>query len=229
MSNITFSVDRIQHQFSKLDANKAKGPVNISSYILEHCPIEISPVLQVIFTQSLNTGSLPSDWLQAIICPVFKKGNRTSASNYWPISLTSTCSKVMEHILYHSIMSHLNSNNIILLNDNQHGFRSHYSCVTQLISLVEDLSCSMDHQKQTDVILLDFAKAFDSIPHQRLLVKLKHYGIHDNICKWIETWLTQRFQKVVLDGVSSNSKPVHSGVPHAGNNPWAFNVSYIHK
>ena len=105
------------------------------------------------------------------------------------------------------------ANNIILLNDNQHGFRSHYSYVTQLIFLVEDLSCSMDHQKQTDVILLDFAKAFDSIPHQRLLVKLKHYGIHDNICKWIETWLTQRFQKVVLDGVSSNSKPVHSGVP----------------
>ena len=63
----------------------------------------------------------------------------------------------------------------------------------------------MDHQKQIDVILLDFAKAFDSVPHQRLLVKLKRYGIHDNICKWIETWLTQRSQKVVLDGVSSDS------------------------
>ena len=94
MPNITFSVDGIQHQLSKLDANKAKGLDNISSYILKHCAIEISPILQVIFTQSLNTGSLPSDWLQANVCPVFKKGNRTSASNYQPISLTSTCSKV---------------------------------------------------------------------------------------------------------------------------------------
>ena len=73
MSNITFSVDGIQHQLSKLDANKVKGPDNISSYILKHCAIEISPILQVIFTQSLNTGSLPSDWLQANICPVLKR------------------------------------------------------------------------------------------------------------------------------------------------------------
>ena len=211
MSDISFSIDGIQHQLSKLDANKAKGPDNISPYILKHCAIEISPVLRVIFTQSLHTATLPSDWLQANICPVYKKGSRTNASNYRPISLTSTCSKIMEHILYHSIMEYLNSNNVLI--DNQHGFRSHHSCVTQLISLVEDLSYAMDHQKQTDVILLDFAKAFDSVPHQRLLVKLRHYGIHDNICKWIGTWLTHRSQKVVLDGVSSDSKPVHSGVP----------------
>ena len=187
MSDISFSIDGIQHQLSKLDANKAKGPDNISPYILKHCAIEISPVLRVIFTQSLHTATLPSDWLQANICPVYKKGSRTNASNYRPISLTSTCSKIMEHILYHSIMEYLNSNNVLI--DNQHGFRSHHSCVTQLISLVEDLSYDMDHQKQTDVILLDFAKAFDSVPHQRLLVKLRHYGIHDNICKWIGSYL----------------------------------------
>ena len=87
--------------------------------------------------------------------------------------------------------AHLNSNNILI--DNQHGFRSHYSCAAQLISLVEDLMYAMDHQKQTVVILLtvlDFVKAFDSVSHQRLLMKLKHYGIHDSICKWIGTWLT---------------------------------------
>ena len=82
MPDIAFSVDGIQRQLSKLDANKAKGPDNISPYILKHCANEISSVLQVIFTQSLNTGTLPSDWLQANICPVFKKGYRTSASNY---------------------------------------------------------------------------------------------------------------------------------------------------
>ena len=73
-----------------------------------------------------------------------------------------------------------------MLIDNQHGFRSQHSCVTQLIALVEDLFFAMDHQKQVDVILLDFTKAFDSVPHQRLLKKLQYYGINNNIYNWIE-------------------------------------------
>ena len=158
-----------------------------SIYLEELCKRNISYILQVIFTQSLDTGILqvPSDWLMANVCPVFKKGNHTSTANYRPISLTSVCSKTMEHIIYHSIMNHLNSNSILI--DTQHGFRSQHSCVTQLISLIEDLSHALDQQKQTDVILLDFAKAFDSVPHQRLLVKLRHYGINDHICQWVNT------------------------------------------
>ena len=117
----------------------------------------------------------------------------------------------MEHIIYHSIIPHLNSFNVLI--ENQHGFRSQHSYVTQLISLLEDLSYSMDHHQQTDVILLDFAKAFDNVPHQRLLVKLRHYGITNSICHWISTWLTQRSQQVVLDGASSESVSVQSGVP----------------
>ena len=161
--------------------------------------------------QSLNTGILPSDWLTANICSVFKKGNCATASNYPPISLTSIYSKTMEHILYHSIMEHLNSNNV--LNENQHGFRSNHSCITQLLALTEDLSFALDHQQQIDVVLLNFSKAFDSVPHQRLLQKLKYYGINNNIYKWIKTWLTQRSQCVVLDGVSSDLVTVQSGVP----------------
>ena len=120
------------------------------------------------------------------------------------------CCKTMEHIIYHSIIPHLNSFNVLI--ENQHRFRSQHSCVTQLISLLEDLSYSMDHHQQTDVLLLDFAKAFDSVPHQRLLVKLRHYGITNNICHWISTWLTLRSQQVVLDGASSESVSVQSGV-----------------
>jgi len=114
----------------------------------------------------------------------------------------------MEHIKYHAIIEHLNSHNIII--ENHHGFRSQHSCVTQLIALIEDLSFAMDHQKQVDV---DFSKAFDSVPHQRLLKKLQNYGINNNIYYWIETWLTKRSQCVVLNGVSLDSVPVQSGVP----------------
>ena len=116
---------------------------------------------------------LPSDWLKANRCMPFskKESKLMSASNYCPISLTSICCKTMEHIIYHSIIQHLNFFNVLI--KNQQRFRSQHSCVTQLISLLEDLSYSMDHHQQTEVILLDFVKVFDSVPHQRLLVKLK--------------------------------------------------------
>ena len=84
-----------------------------------------------------------------------------------------------------------------VLNNNQHGFRSHHSCTTQLLALAEDLSFTMDHWKQIDVIFLDFSKAFDSVPHQRLLNKLRYYGINNNFYKWIKAWLTQQSQRVV--------------------------------
>ena len=84
----------------------------------------------------------------------------------------------MEHIIYHSIMDHLNQNNILI--ENQHGFRSNHSCVTQLITLTEDISSALDHQKQIDIILLDLSKAFDTVPHERLLTKLRYYRINDS-------------------------------------------------
>ena len=108
-------------------------------------------------------------------------------------------------------MDHLNQN--IILIENQHGFRSNHSCVTQLIILTEDVPCALDHQKQIDIILLDFCKAFNSVPHQQLLPKLRHYGINNSTLVWIEHWLTGHSQCVILDGETSNPVPVLSGVP----------------
>ena len=161
-----------------LDEHKASGPDRISSYILKHCADELTPILYVIFNQSLSKCSLPNDWLKANICPVYKKGNRSNVTNYRPISLTFICAKIMEQIIYHSIMDHLNQNNILI--ENQHGFRSNHSCVTQLITLTEDISSALDHQKQIDIILLDLSKAFDTVPHERLLTKLRYYRINDS-------------------------------------------------
>ena len=101
--------------------------------------------------------------------------------NYRPISLTSVCCKVMEHIIFNSIMSHLEKNNI--LNSFQHGFRSGHSCTTQLLTIIEELA--IDSHEQIDVLFLDFAKTFDTVPHQRLLKKLQYYGINDRIHCWI--------------------------------------------
>ena len=121
------------------------------------------------------------------------------------------CAKVMEHIIYHSIINHLNENNILI--ENQHGFRSNHSCITQLITLTEDISFALDHQKQIGIILLDFSKAFDTVPHQRLMTKLRYYGINGSTYNWIQTWLIQRTQCVVLNSESFSPVSVMSGVP----------------
>ena len=108
-------------------------------------------------------------------------------------------------------MEHLNNNNII--NKHQHGFRPSHSCQSQLLLLADDILKAMDEKKQVDLIFLDFCKAFDKVPHRRLLNKLKHYGITGNLVKWIEQWLTKRNQQVTLENHVSSKLPVKSGVP----------------
>ena len=124
--DVSFSTDGILKLIKSLNINKASGPDNIPARVLTICAEEIAPILTILFTQSFNSGDLPNDWLTANITPVFKKGDKSNPSNYRPISLTSLCCKLMEHILCHNIMNLLESNHI--LNDYQYGFRSSHSC-----------------------------------------------------------------------------------------------------
>lgn len=117
----------------------------------------------------------------------------------------------MEHIVTKHIISHLENNNILY--DLQHGFRHSRSCETQLLSFVQELHTSNNKNIQTDLIIMDFAKAFDKVSHKHLLYKLNYYGINGNIHNWISAFLSNRTQTVVLDGKSSNTVPVTSGVP----------------
>ena len=116
----------------------------------------------------------------------------------------------MEHILHSSIMSHLEDHSILI--DAQHGFPSRCSCETQLIATVQDLARNMSDDKQTDVILLDFAKAFDKVPHRRLLNKLHCYGIRGPTLSWIEDFLSGRKQGILVEGATSLEAEVTSGV-----------------
>ena len=131
-------------------------------------------------------------------------------ANYRPVPLMSTCSKIMEHIVHSHLMNFIESNK--LLSDYQHGFRKKRSCETQLLVRVHDLAARLDSH-QVDAILLDFRKAFDKVPHQRLAAKLHHFGIRDQTLSWIKSFLADGSQQVVLDGKSSSPAPVKSGVP----------------
>ncbi len=117
----------------------------------------------------------------------------------------------MEHIIFRHIMLHLESHDILV--DYQHGFRQKRSCESQLVTTVEDIAKHLDKKEQVDMLILDFSKAFDVVPHRRLLRKLEHYGIKGKLLAWIEAWLTQRHQCVAVEGETSCKSRVKSGVP----------------
>jgi len=108
-------------------------------------------------------------------------------------------------------MRHFDRNEI--LTDCQHGFRKKRSCETQILTLVDELVKSLERGKQHDLAVLDFSKAFDKVPHSRLLAKLNHYGIRGNTLTWIQAFLSNRSQRVIVDGATSEPAPVTSGVP----------------
>ena len=157
------------------------------------------------------TGELPLDWQKANVTPIFKTGSRSDPANYRPVSLTSIPCKMLDHIIHTNIMRHLEKYKVP--NDEQHGFRRGRSCETQLALSVNDLAKVLDRQSQADVVIMDLSKAFDIVPHQRLLSKLCHYGITGKLHNFIQNFLTMRTQQVVLEGVSSSYITVTSGVP----------------
>ena len=146
--------------------------------VLKHLALQVAPILKVIYTRSLVFHQVPNDWRLARICPVYKNGEKDCLSNYWPISLTCICSKIMEHIITNNITTHLNKHNIIYRL--QHGFRSGRSCETQLLELTTTLHSYLAARKQTYLGVLDFSKGLD------------YYGMRGNIQMWIQAFLSDR-------------------------------------
>ena len=182
--NIEFTIEGVTKLLSNLKSNKAGGPDKIAASLLKEMARELAPSLTLIFKASLSQGIVPDDWKKAFVIPVHKNGDRTSAANYRPISLTSIPCKIMEHIICSNIFSHLEEHGILC--DEQHGFRRKRSCETQLITAVNDFAIALNNSEQIDAIFLDLSKAFDTVPHKRLCNKLAFYGIRGVLLKWIE-------------------------------------------
>ena len=211
LPGLTITVPGVEKLLRKVNTSKAIGPDNISNVILKECASQLAPGLSEIFQNSIDSGKLPTDWTNANVSPVFKKGDVHLAENYRPVSLTSVTCKLLEHIICKHLLTHLEKNNI--LTNLNHGFRSGYSCETQLLVTLNDLLHFNDEGSQTDVIILDFSKAFDTVPHEELLTKLESFGTTGSIHHWLRTFLTKRYMQVVVDGESSSKVTVDSGVP----------------
>ena len=211
MPEFTFSENGVLKLLGTLKPHKAAGPDKLRPFLLKELREQIAPILVAVFRISYETGRLPEDWKCANVAPIFKKGSKHKAENYRPVSLTCICCKVMEHIFVSQINRHLRDNGILV--PYQHGFREGLSCDTQLIQFIDDLHKGTTEARQVDCIVMDFAKAFDKVSHDRLLYKLEGYGIQGKALIWIQDFLHGRTQKVVIDGESSPTCPVTSGVP----------------
>ena len=206
-----FSEVEIKKLILKMKPDKAAGPDQVPVRVLQAAVDILSHPLKVIFTKSLEYGVVPQDWRDANVTPIFKKGAKNQPGNYRPVSLTSICCKLMETCLRTRIVDHLNLNNLIT--SNQHGFMPKRSCLTNLLEFMEDVTNTADNGSSVDIIYLDFSKAFDKVPHQRLLKKFEAHGIQGKILGWVEAWLRDRRQRVVINNTSSEWEKVLSGVP----------------
>ena len=209
LSTIAVSVSEVKSIFKNLDASKSPGPDGITARLLKEAALEISDSVASIFNKSLTTGVFPEKWKVSHLTPVFKSGQKDVVTNYRGISLLSIMSKGLERCVHTHIYSHVED----LLHPDQHAFRKQKSCVAQLVQYVHSLAKTLDSGGQTDVIYLDMAKAFDRVPHEKLMYKLEMFELRNPLLAWIKDYLTNRHHRVIIEGTTSDWKPVTSGVP----------------
>ena len=209
--DVEISADKVKKKVDAMRSKAAPGPDKLCPRLLKSVSDQIATPLSVIFKRSLFEGVVPEDWRSANVTPIYKKGGKSSVGNYRPVSLTSVLCKVMEGLLKDALMKHLLQNN--LLKASQHGFMQKKSCLTNLVEYLDVLTKLVDEGNSVDVVYLDFSKAFDKVPHARLLDKLAAAGIGGKVLAWIKAWLSGRKQRVVLNGHASDWLPVLSGVP----------------
>jgi hypothetical protein len=208
---ISFSEADILNNLLKLDPSKSSGPDNLHPMVLKQCAHNLTKPLSWIFQRSLNTGMVPTDWKRANICPIYKKGSKREAGNYRPVSLTSVVCKLMETLIKESLIIFVEQNKII--SNCQHGFLKGKSCLTNLLESFEIWTRAVDEGYGLDIIYLDYKKAFDTVPHHRLIFKLKQYGIPNSLLQWLENFLTARKMRVGVNGEYSDWTDIFSGVP----------------
>jgi hypothetical protein len=211
MKEIRVSKGEIKKKIQKLRKEAAAGPDGIKPRLLQQLEDSILLPLEMLFNRSLETGEIPQEWRTAKVTPIFKKGAKGDPGNYRPVSLTSVPCKILESIVKDRIMDHLMENKLI--RESQHGFMPDRSCASNLVEFMDKVTKAVDEGKSVDIFYLDFAKAFDKVPRQRLVKKLNAKGVHGKAVRWIENWLSERTQTVFIRGENSSPCPVESGVP----------------
>ena len=211
LEDIELTEEMIKKKLKNLKTTKSPGPDKIHPRILKELSDSLTKPLFLLFQASIDQEQIPEEWRTATVSAIFKKGNKKQAQNYRPVSLTCICCKILESIFRDQIITHMKTNK--LFSKNQFGFIGGRSTVLQLLTVLDKWTEILDQGGIIDAIYLDFMKAFDKVPHKRLIGKIGAYGIGPKISHWIENFLLGRKQRVCVNGHFSDWAPVTSGIP----------------
>ena len=210
ISSILPSIDNMMEAISKIPNNSSPGPDGVPPSLLKNAKGSMAAILLDIFQQSYETGDIPALWKLGLITPVHKGGSSSTPANFRPVSLTSHLMKTMERVVRENLVRHMDI--FDKMDKNQHGSRKGRSTLSQLLEHHSEIVESLENNQNVDVIYLDFAKAFDKCDLGILMHKLKALGIKGKVLRWIFRFATNRRQKVVVSGVTSESTELISGV-----------------
>ena len=211
LNTIVLITDEVESVLKILPVGKATGPNGLSNRILRELSHELSIPYCSLFNQSLDTGDVPSSYKEANVCPVPKKGDLSIVSNYRPISLLNSEDKVIERLIFKHLYNHLRDNNI--LSSLQFGFIPGDSTVNQLTYLYNVFCQALDSGKEVRAVFCDISKAFDRVWHAGLLLKLQAAGVTGKVLAWFKSYLSDRRQRVVIPGGTSDWTSIYAGVP----------------
>ena len=212
LSSISISLHDTFTALIQLDPKKSKGIDGIGPLVLKRCATPLCTPLNHLFVSSLQFSTIPSEWKVHRISPVYKSGDKSLVTNYRPISLLCIASKVLERLIFDQVGDFLSDS----FSPSQFGFLPGRSTLQNLLIFLSDLNNNLNSREPTDVIYLDFRKAFDTVRHDILLQKLWDVGISGNLWLWFKEYLSSRQQCVSINGSLSNILEVTSGVPQGG-------------
>jgi hypothetical protein len=211
ITDINFSPEDIEQAINELSANSAAGPDRFPAILLKKCRLPLSVPLYMLWRQSMNNTDINHQQKSANIIPIHKGGSKAIPKNYRPIALTSHLTKIFEKVVRKALVQYLEKHN--LLNMSQHGFRAGRSCVSQLLAHFDKITKMLEDGHDVDIVYVDFAKAFDKVDINIVMHKIRALGIQGILADWIQHFLSQRTQQVVVNSHKSPARVVLSGVP----------------